>query len=82
MRHAARFLAWCALVAGLVLLFRSPAPESASADAAISLTVLTETGPVPMTMEDWLPGAVAAEMPVSFGPEALKAQAVAAAPTP
>ena len=80
MKHAARFLAWCALVAGLALLFQPPASESSPswADAAIPLTVLTGAGPAGMSMEQWLPGAVAAEMPVSFGPEALKAQAVAA----
>ena len=33
---------------------------------------------MPMSMAAYLPHAVAAEMPVSFGPEALKAQAVAA----
>ena len=33
---------------------------------------------VETTMADWLPGVVAAEMPASFAPEALRAQAVAA----
>ena len=80
MKHAARFLAWCALVAGLARLFALSAPEdpSPSADAAARLTVLTGAGTAEMTMAQWLPNAVAAEMPVSFGPEALKAQAVAA----
>ena len=79
-KRAARFLAWCALVAGLAHLYLRPAPESAASrlDSAISLTVLTQAGPVSMTAAQWLPGALAAEMPASFESEALKAQAVAA----
>ena len=79
-KRAARFLAWCALVAGLAHLYLPSAPESAAArlDSAISLTVLTQAGPVAMTAAAWLPGALAAEMPAAFEPEALKAQAVAA----
>ncbi len=80
MKHAAGFLTWCALVMALALLFARTAPETpdGSMDECTYLTVLTAEGPVQMTMAQWLPHAVAAEMPVSFGPEALKAQAVAA----
>ncbi len=71
---------WCMLLACMTGLFYlggdAPAPDSA--DSRTPVTLLTGDGPVDMTMADWLPFAVAAEMPVSFGPEALKAQAVAA----
>lgn len=59
----------------------SPAPETeapALADADYTFTVLTNGEVVTVTMADWLPGVVAAEMPALFGEEALKAQAVAA----
>ena len=52
----------------------SPAPIL---DAGTPLTVLTAEGPAELTMADWLPLAVAGEMPADFAPEALKAQAVA-----
>ncbi len=80
MKHAAYALAWCALVMALALLFARAVPETPAGalDGRTLLSVLTAEGPAEMTMEDWLPHAVAAEMPVSFGPEALKAQAVAA----
>jgi stage II sporulation protein D len=58
-----------------------PAPGQAEPepvrDAEITLAVLTEDGVVQMTMADYLPAALAGEMPASFSPEALKAQAVA-----
>ena len=47
-------------------------------DSELALTVLTEGEVKTVTMSDWLPGVVAGEMPASFEPEALKAQAVAA----
>ena len=80
MKYAACCLAWCALVMALALLFARTAPEAPAGrlDEHALLTVLTAEGPVDMSMAQWLPYAVAAEMPVSFGPEALKAQAVAA----
>ena len=80
-RHAVRYTAfWAAVFAALVLLFRfaSPVRAEALSDSGVRLSVLTEDGPVSMTMAEYLPYAVAAEMPVSFGGEALKAQAVAA----
>ena len=49
------------------------APDSETAITALSGGALVET-----TMAEWLPGVVAAEMPASFAPEALRAQAVAA----
>ena len=56
-------------------------PEGASAqvaaDAQITLAVLTEHGVETRSMAEYLPLAVAGEMPASFAPEALKAQAVA-----
>ena len=56
-------------------LFGAPAPKT---DAETVITVLTDGEPREVTMADYLPGVVAAEMPASFEPEALKAQAVAA----
>ncbi len=53
------------------------APEPA-ADSELSFTVLSGGEVLTVTMSDWLPGVVAGEMPASFEPEALKAQAVAA----
>ena len=56
----------------------SPAPAAGPVlDAAVTLEVLTETGVERMTLADYLPLALAGEMPASFAPEALKAQAVA-----
>ena len=52
----------------------TPAPV---ADAELSLQVKTEASVVSMSMEEYLPGAVAGEMPAAFEPEALKAQTVA-----
>lgn len=53
------------------------ATGSAVADAALLLTVHTADGDVEMTMADYLPQALAGEMPAAFSEEALKAQAVA-----
>ena len=52
----------------------SPAQEP----AVQPITALSGGELVETTMADWLPGVVAAEMPASFAPEALRAQAVAA----
>ena len=46
-------------------------------DEDILLQVLTEEGLLEMTMAEYLPMALAGEMPAAFEPEALKAQAVA-----
>ncbi len=53
----------------------SPAPGP---DRQRRVTLLTEEGELSITMEDYLFGVVAAEMPASFPLEALKAQAAAA----
>ena len=52
-------------------------PARPVADTAEVLSVHTEDGDVEMTMADYLPRAIAGEMPAAFEPEALKAQAVA-----
>lgn len=55
------------------------APEGeALLDEDLVFTALTDGETRSVTMADWLPGVLAAEMPASFEPEALKAQAVAA----
>lgn len=61
--------------------FFSPAPKPADTDEAVeTVTVLSHMNSESETMslEDYLIGVVAAEMPASFEDEALKAQAVAA----
>ncbi len=50
---------------------------SLSPDAQLPLEVLTASGVQTMSMAQYLPMALAGEMPASFHPEALKAQAVA-----
>ena len=61
------------LDSAITSLKRVSAQDGTLFDAALSGGELVET-----TMADWLPGVVAAEMPASFAPEALRAQAVAA----
>jgi stage II sporulation protein D len=57
----------------------SPEAEYVYQDDNVSVRVKGSSGAVmPMTMAQYLTGVVAAEMPASFGLEALKAQAVAA----
>jgi len=64
----------------------TPGPESVDTmppvgtgqDAALLLEVLVGDEVTVMSMEDFLYGAVAAEMPARFHPEALRAQAIAA----
>ena len=84
------FLAGLALPLLLACLFRqtprvgdveseSISPAPAAYDAAVTMTVLNRSGNLQqMTLEDYLLGVVLAEMPASFEPEALKAQAVVA----
>lgn len=80
MKLTVKFLFWGVIFTALTFLFYYFGPTQAVAltDGKTAVTLLTEEGPVSMTMAEYLPGAVAAEMPVSFGAEALKAQAVAA----
>lgn len=75
-----RAAGWGTMLTALALAFCvvSPTAAQASADERTTLALLTEDGVVTVTMAEYLPLAVAAEMPVSFGTEALKAQAVAA----
>ena len=67
---------WCLALAALTGLFRLGGGRTV--DARTPLTLLTGGAARPVTMADWLPLAVAAEMPASFDAEALRAQAVAA----
>lgn len=55
-----------------------PAATDDSADADVLVRVQTDDGVVSLSMADYLWRVVAAEMPASFEPEALKAQAIAA----
>lgn len=54
----------------------TPAPEQVT-DSRILLTLARDGGTEELTMAEYLPLALAGEMPASFQPEALKAQAVA-----
>ena len=58
-----------------VRLFPADTPKD---DAETIITVLKDGAVLKVSMADYLIGVVAAEMPASFAPEALKAQAVAA----
>jgi stage II sporulation protein D len=56
-----------------------PTPEQASyADGTVTVRVKDGDTVRAMTLEEYLPGVVAAEMPADFEGEALRAQAVAA----
>lgn len=55
--------------------YKKPAPES---DATVSVYIAAEDKVCEMNLSQYLKEVVAAEMPASFEPEALKAQAVAA----
>ena len=71
---------WGVIFTALALLFcLSPLTEArACVDERTEVLLLTDAGVETLTMAEYLPGAVAAEMPADFGAEALKAQAVAA----
>ena len=47
-------------------------------DAKTMITVRRDGAVQTIPLSEWLPGVLAAEMPASFAPEALRAQAVAA----
>ncbi len=72
MRSLSRFAAPALLLASLISLFYLKTPARAD-----TITLLTGEGPQSMSLEDYLPGALAGEMPALFPAEALKAQAVA-----
>lgn len=80
MKTILRLIFWCAVFGAFAFSFaRLPPVETrALSDEATCLTLLSGDDTLSITMAEYLPGAVAAEMPVSFGMEALKAQAVAA----
>lgn len=80
MRFWQKTLLWCLLLACLTGLFylTEDMPARTAADSRTTIAVLTDGAPAAMTMAEYLPRAVAAEMPASFEMEALKAQAVAA----
>lgn len=64
----------------LLLPRAAPAPAAdapARTDAELRLRVLTDAGVQDLSMAEYLPLALAGEMPAAFDPEALKAQAVA-----
>ena len=64
-----------------VLCFRQEPPEAAAEtrpEPGENVILSLETGDITLSMEDYLTGVVLAEMPASFYPEALKAQAAAA----
>ena len=72
-------LAMLVCAAGLsIALCRLCPADTPRADADTALTVLSDGKTLKTTMADYLVGVVAAELPASFEPEALKAQAVAA----
>lgn len=56
----------------------SPAAQESAPPAPRTIAVLTENGTENMDMQEYIVGVLAAEVPASFAPEALKAQAVAA----
>lgn len=72
MRSLSRTTGPVLLLLSLLALFYLKSPARAD-----TITLLTEDGPKSMALEDYLPGALAGEMPALFPPEALKAQAVA-----
>lgn len=80
MKHLRRILMFLAALAALSYAFYRFAPNEAAAagDEATMISVLTDDGVRRVSMAEYLPGVVAAEMPVCFGQEALRAQAVAA----
>jgi len=58
-----------------------PSPEGSAAltpDGEATLTLLSGGEVLTLTMREYLPGVLAGEMPASFAPEALRAQAAAA----
>lgn len=67
-----------AMAAAEVQAAARPDPQEACRDGALTLRLLAGDQVLTLTMEDYLRGVVAAEMPASFPLEALKAQAVAA----
>ena len=79
MKHVRKLLLITILFLALCLVFfLSGGTETSDLDASARLSVLHGGEVMTLSLAEYLRGVVAAEMPVSFGPEALKAQAVAA----
>lgn len=79
MKHIRKFLLLTILFLILCLFFYCfEDGESPSIDASVSLPVLHEGNVMTLSLAEYLCGVLAAEMPVTFGEEALKAQAAAA----
>ncbi len=66
------------LLSGLFVLYSSTQKKDLSAEPQIRLYLSSQNQVIQMPLEEYLLGTVAAEMPASFGMEALKAQAVCA----
>lgn len=79
-KHVRRALLWAVLFLSLCLMFylfgETSSPSPSTADEEV-ISLLDGDQIHSLSMGEYLVGAVAAEMPVSFGTEALKAQAVA-----
>lgn len=79
MKHIRKLLLITLLFLSLCLIFSIlGGTETPGLDASAQLSVLHNGEVMSLSLREYLRGVVAAEMPVSFGPEALKAQAVAA----
>jgi stage II sporulation protein D len=66
------------IVRGCGLSIYPPTPQLSSFDDTVKVFVVSSNEICDMQLEEYIKGVVAAEMPASFGIEALKAQAVAA----
>jgi stage II sporulation protein D len=66
------------IVRGCGLSIYPPTPQLSSFDDTVKVFVVSSNEICNMQLEEYIKGVVAAEMPASFGVEALKAQAVAA----
>lgn len=79
MKHIRKLLLITILFLALCLVFYLfDTTEAPSVDASAAVAVLHGEEVMTLSLREYLRGVVAAEMPVTFGPEALKAQAVAA----
>lgn len=79
MKHIRKLLLITLLFLALCLVFSIlGGVETPPVDASARLSILHGDEVMPLSLREYLRGVVAAEMPVTFGPEALKAQAVAA----
>ena len=77
MKVALRILFWCIVFVGMCLLFCVTDTEGAWGDSRTDITLLSDEGETVLSLDQYLLGALGAEMPAEFETEALKAQAVA-----